>query len=268
MKPMDFTNRWVLITGASSGLGREMARVLAAEHSANLVLVARREDRLQELKSELESAHSISVHTVVADLSNEDEAHRMFDEATVDRPLYGVILNAGVTHFGHWDELDFDAFKQMQAINNTSVVKLIDLALPYLEGRAENGGLMIVASYTGVHPTAYQTYYSATKAFLVCLGGGLHHEMKHRGVSVTTYIPGGIVTEQTAGERFNHLRGWLMPVEKAARSAVKAFRKRHYMHIPGVLYGIGGPLMRVVPQRLFTGILASVYRRSLLRNNG
>lgn len=266
MKPMKLATRWVLVTGASSGLGQEMARILAKEYRANLIVVARREDRLLELKAELEKTSSAQVHCIPADLSQESEVRRVFEEATRDRALYAAVLNAGITHFGHWDELGWEQFKAMQAVNNTAVTLLTSLLLPYLEKRREEGGLMIVASMAGVTPVPYQSFYSATKAFLVHLGASLHHEMKPRGVSVTTFVPGGIVTEMTQGERFNDLRGWLMPVVPCAREGVEALVQRRYVHSPGFVYRWGGAVTKLLPQRLFVSGVAAQYRRSLRRN--
>lgn len=266
MKPLNLSHRWVLVTGASSGLGREMARVLAREHGANLVVVARRKERLQELAAELETQHGVSVRVVVADLSQPDEAQRVFTEATSTCDLYGAILNAGVTHFGNWDELSWADYQIMQATNVTSVVRLTTLLLPYLEQRAEGGALMLVASMAGMMPIPYQTAYSATKAFLVNFGCGLYHEMYSRGISVTTFVPGGIRTEMTDGNRFNDLRGWLMPVERCAREGVQAFRQRAYLHSPGVIYRLGSMVTRLLPQRYFIGRVAAQYKKSLERH--
>jgi uncharacterized protein len=262
-KKMDFAGKWVLVTGASSGLGREMARVLAREHGAHLILVARREDRLMALQDELERDAGIPVLTIAADLANLEEVQRVFDMATQHAPVYAAVLNAGVTHFGHWDECSWDEFAQMQALNNTGVAKLTRLILPYLEQRHEQGGLMLVASMTGVVPTPYQSFYSATKAFTVHLGACLHHEMRPRGVSVTTFVPGGIDTEMTKNERFNSLRGWLMPADRCARAGISAFKRREYVYAPGVVYRWGGKLTRLLPQRLFVASVADQYRRSL-----
>ncbi len=103
MKPLQLKNRWVLITGASSGLGREMARVLARDYGAHLVVVARRQERLHVLASELEKNHGVQVRDIAADLSREGEADRVFVEVTRETNLIGAILNAGVTHSGIWD---------------------------------------------------------------------------------------------------------------------------------------------------------------------
>jgi short-subunit dehydrogenase len=260
---MDFRSRWVLVTGASSGLGHEMARQLAAHHGANLVLVARRQDRLEALKAELESSTGVSVDTVVADLSKLEDVDRVFERATIDRDVYGVVLNAGVTHFGSFRELAFDEFQTMLATNVTSVVRLATRFLPYLEDSKQEGGLLIVSSMAGLTPVPYQTAYSGTKAFLVNFGCGLHHEMRSRNVSVTTFVPGGIQTEMTSGERFQRLGGWLMPVERCAREAIDSFRTRRYIHVPGLTMRFGTLFMRFLPQQFLTARVAAAYRGAL-----
>jgi uncharacterized protein len=266
MKPLDLTSRWILVTGASSGLGRELARVLARDYGANLVVVARRRERLDELANELESKHGVSVRALTADLAQIDQVDRVFEEATQDTPLYGAILNAGITHFGNWDELSWEEYERMHALNVTSVVRMTTKLLPYLEKRRESGALMLVSSMAGLLPTPYQTAYSATKAFLVHYGCGLHHEMWPRGVSVTTFVPGGIRTEMTDGAVFNDLRGWLMPADRCAREAVRAFRDRAYVFSPGIVYRWGSAVTRLLPQRFFVGRVADQYRKSLARN--
>jgi uncharacterized protein len=266
MKPLELKQRWILVTGASSGLGREMARQLAQRHGANLVIVARRKDKLDELAAELEQSQRVSVRVIAADLSREGEAERVFEEATREVALQGAILNAGVTHFGNWDELGWDEFQKMLALNVTSVVRLTTLLMPYFEQRRENGGLLLVSSMAGMMPIPYQSAYSATKAFLVNFGCSLHHEMYPRGVSVTTFVPGGIQTEMTAGQRFNDLRAWLMPVDRCALEAITAFQARAYLHCPGITNRFGSVLSRLLPQRFFIAQVAAQYRRSLERN--
>lgn len=263
---MLFRGRWVLITGASSGLGEAMARELAHKHGANLVIVARRGERLEALRAELEGSAKVSVHVVAADLADIEQVDRAFADATNGRHLYAAILNAGVTHFGNWDELDWNGFLRMQAVNNTSVVRMVSHLLPYLEQQAQQGGVLLVASMAGLTPLAYQAMYSATKAFLVHLGASLHHEMWPRQVSVSTFVPGGIDTEMTSGKRFNALRTWMMPAAECAREGIDALQNRRYVHAPGLLYRWGGKLTRLLPQRFFTGQVAAQYRRSLEHN--
>jgi short-subunit dehydrogenase len=263
MKRMDFEGRWVLVTGASSGLGREMTKVLARDHGANVIPVARRMERLEELKREIESTSSSKVAPIAADLSRIDEVDRVFREATAIAPVYGAILNAGVTHFGEYHELSWSDFENMLATNVTSVVRLTTALVPYLEERRDGGGVMLVSSMAGLTPVPYQTAYSATKAFLVNFGCGLYHETRSRGVSVTTFVPGGIKTEMTSGERFEALGGWLMPADKCAREAVDCFKRRKYLHVPGVFMRAGAVVMGMIPGEFLSGRVAATYKTAL-----
>lgn len=266
MKSMEFENRRVLLTGASSGLGAEMAEQLAKRHRANLVLVARRENRLAELAKRLRE-HGVEVEYIVADLAQRGEAERVFKVATESGPLYAAILNAGTTHFGHYDELSWDDFERMIDLNVRSNVRLTTLLVPYLEQRNEQGGVLLVASLAGRTPVAYQAAYSGSKAFLVNYGCSLHHEMKPRGVTVSVFAPGGIATEMTAGDRFNDLRMWLVPVGPCAREALSGFRRRRYLTVPGVVYRWGSRITRLLPEDFLVGRVAAQYRNSLTRNS-
>jgi len=262
MKPMDFRGRWVLVTGASSGLGQEMARQLAREHGANIVAVARRADRLEALKQELEPA-GVKVLTMTADLSNVDDVDRVCNAVTQGESLYAAVLNAGITHFGDWHELGWDGFSKMLSTNVTGVVRFTTHLLPYLERQGEGGGVMLVSSMAGLAPVPYQAAYSGTKAFLVHYGCSLYHELQGKNVSITTFAPGGIATEMTEGERFNSLRNWLMPVDRCARSGLDGFRQRKYLHVPGVLYKVLAALSNVAPEPFASSRVAAEYRASL-----
>jgi short-subunit dehydrogenase len=262
---MDFRGKWVLVTGASAGLGRKLAELFAHEQKANLVVAARRADRLEELKKELEASAGVKVVPVACDLTKLAEVDRLIDRATNDVPLYAAVLNAGVTHFGDYHELAWEDFERLLATNVTSVVRLATRLLPYLERADHGGGLMIVSSMAGIQPVPYQTAYSATKAFLVHFGCGLWHELSGKNVSITTYAPGGIATDMTAGDRWESLRGWLVPVEDSAREAIHAFKHRRYLCVPGGLYGFGAALLRFLPRRLVTDRVAAQYRKALRR---
>jgi uncharacterized protein len=266
MNPMELRGRWVLVTGASSGLGREMAKILAVRYGAHLLLVARREDRLKELARELEQSAGVKVDLCVADLSKLEDVDRVIEAATTGRELFGAILNAGVTHFGKYSELTWDAFRSMLDTNVTATVRMATALIPALE--RHGGGLMIVSSMAGMHPVPFQTHYSSTKAFLVHFGVGLWHELQGRNVSVTSYLPSGVVSEMTSGERFNALRGWLMPVEQAASEGVEAFRNRKYLHISGFTNRVGSVFARMLPQRFATALVAAQYRNALKKQSG
>lgn len=262
---MNFRGRHVLVTGASSGLGAELARQLARDFGAHLVLVARRVDRLSALAEELRG-FGVEVRIIEADLARLGEVERVFAEITSTVALYAAFLNAGVTHFGHFDELDWARFDQMLELNVRSTSRFLSLLLPYLEARGENGGVQLVASLAGLTPVAYQAAYSGTKAFLVNYGCSLHHEMKPRGVTVSVFAPGGIQTEMTQGERFNDLRSWLVKVEPCARECILGLERRAYVTVPGFVYRWGSLFTRLLPQSFFVGRVAAQYRHSLTRN--
>jgi short-subunit dehydrogenase len=260
---MEFRGRWVLVTGASSGLGEAFARKLAKKYGANIVAVARREERLLALKTELESEAHVEVHVIAADLSKLEEVDRVLALAMAGRQLYGAVLNAGITHFGRHDALPWADFEMMLRTNVVSVVRMTSELIPHLESGERGGGILIVSSMAGMNPVAYQTAYSATKAFLVNYGRGLWHELQGTKVSVTTYAPAGIATAMTAGEKFDTLRGWLAPVDEVARDGIEALRTRRYLAIPGTTNQVGDFLIRVLPRQFFASRVAAVYRKAL-----
>ena len=260
---MDFRGRWVLVTGASAGLGREFARLLAREHGANLVVLARRADRLQELQTELERDAGVRVLPLVADLSSTEDVTRVLREILAGPALYAAILNAAVTHFGSQLELEDARFDAMLSTNVTSVVRFANALVPRILRDQPGGGVMFVASMAGLQPVPYQSAYSGTKAFMIHFACGLWHELRKRPISITTFAPGGIVTEMTAGESFGPLKGWLMPAEECARQGLNAFRKRDYLFISGFENRFGAVLAKLLPRRLVTTLVARTYGRAL-----
>lgn len=263
MQNMNFRGRWVLITGASAGLGREFARQLAHQHGANLILVARRKDRLDELRAELEREAGVQVIPLVADLADPRDCQRALSEVSKGPAIYGLILNAGVTHFGSYEALDLAKFQALLDTNVTSVVAFANALIPRIEREQPGGGVLFVSSMAGLQPIPFQSAYSGSKAFLIHYAAGLWHELRGRQISVTTLAPGGIDTEMTAGESFRPLSAWLMPVERCARLGLGAFRKREYLYIPGWSNRVGASLGRLLPRRWVTSLIARSYRRAL-----
>ncbi|HLM43029.1 MAG TPA: SDR family NAD(P)-dependent oxidoreductase, partial [Myxococcaceae bacterium] len=192
---LELRGRWTLITGASSGLGLELARHIAKEHGGHVVLVARRRERLETLAEELRSRYGVQAACVTADLSRPEDVERLFTEATTGRDIHAVILNAGVTYWGEAMKLGWSDFQAMLDTNVTSLVRLSTLFVPYLIERGTHGGLMFVSSVAGLIPVPYQAAYSGTKAFVTSYGQCLAQELRPKGVSVTVFAPGGISTE-------------------------------------------------------------------------
>lgn len=268
MSKLQFKNKWVLVTGASSGLGEEMARQLAYRHGANLILLARRRDKLEQLKAELEKEAKVNVKVVVADLSNLEDVDRALDEILKDGQLYGAILNAGVTYFGRHSELSWEQFQTMLQTNVVSVVRITNRFVAHFEATGNEGGILIVSSMAALFPVPYQSAYSGSKAFVLSFARALAHEIKNKRFSLSVYAPGGIVTEMTAGENFNDLQGWLMPVKDAAKEGIDAFQKRKGIYVPGLLNRVGGFFMNLMPKGFITGQMSKVYEKSLVKAEG
>lgn len=265
MKKLQLADKWVLVTGASSGLGQEMAKQLARIHRANLIIVARRKDKLDQLKTELESACNIKVKVLVADLSVHTDVEKMIDETLSADNLYGAILNAGVTYFGRHADLPWEQVENIMKTNVNSVVYMTGRLVSYFEQKKAEGGMMLVSSMAAFLPVPYQAVYSATKAFVLAFANALSPEIVNPNLSLTVYAPGGIATEMTEGVKFNDLKGWLMPVNKAAAEGINAFINRKHVHIPGFLNRAGNFLMAFAPKKMITKSMGRVYYKALLK---
>ncbi|WNG19679.1 SDR family NAD(P)-dependent oxidoreductase [Cystobacter fuscus] len=271
-RTIELRSRWTLVTGASSGLGLEMARAIARDHGGNVVLVARRKDRLETLCEELRTRHGVQAAFIVADLSRPEDVERVFAEATRERVLHGAILNAGVTYWGEAMKLDWDAFQALLNTNVTSMVRLSSLLLPHLveqagaQGGARGGaaGLMLISSVAAFIPVPYQAAYSGTKAFILSYGQALAQELRHTGVSVTVFAPGGISTEllENSGlsRRFKAGDLGVMTAAQCATHAVRAFVQRKELSVPGLLNQTLALASRLLPRGLLAQRTAAMYR--------
>lgn len=262
MQKMKLEGRWVVVTGASAGLGREMSIVLARDWGANVIPVARRADRLEALATEIREKYGRECVPIGADLATAHGPERVFEKATNGRDVYGAILNAGVTFSGHAIEQDHDDFERMLATNVSSQVSLSKRFGRYLADRAEGGGIMLVSSLTAMAPFPYQAAYAGTKAFLTTYGRSLAHELRKRGVSVTVFMPGGIATDMLAVSGMGKWKKGdvgIMDVEVCAREAVRGFVGRKEFHVPGFVNQLSAIAMKLAPHGLAVKVIAKIY---------
>lgn len=265
MNDMNFGSKWVLVTGASSGLGMEMACQLAREHKANLILVARRMENLKLLKAELEQREGIRCHVIAADLSVPADVDRVYEEAVSVGDVYGVILNAGVTYFGRHRDMEWSTFQNLLSTNVTSVVRLVSLFVPYLTEKRQQGGIMIVSSVASLLPVPYQAAYAGSKAFVTNFAQSLGQELRGEKVSVTVFAPGGIDTEMTRGSKLRYFENtvFLQDVKSCAHEGLQAMQLRKSLHVPGALNRTQLLLSRFIPRNLSASIARNAYRKAL-----
>jgi uncharacterized protein len=183
-----------LVTGASSGIGLELARLLARD-GFHLALVARRGDRLEALGAELASRHQVACLPIVADLGRPDASAAVMAAlgARADG-LEIVVNNAGFGAFGEIAAMEEGVAAAMIQVNVTALTELTRLALPGLLRRGR-GRIMNVASIAGFAPGPLMAVYHATKAYVVSFSVALAEEVRGTGVSVTAFCPGTTRTE-------------------------------------------------------------------------
>jgi uncharacterized protein len=189
---------WVLITGASSGLGSDFAEQLA-QKGMNLVVVARRESRLKDLANRLEQQYGIQVRIIAGDLADEHCVPQLI-EKTKDLEIGLLVNNAGFSRTGELLHGDIAAERSMYRVNCEAPLML---AMEFGKKMVQRGkgAIIFVSSSVSFVPTPYWTHYAASKAYTLFLGEGLYHELKGKGVDVLALCPGGMKTEfqQRAG---------------------------------------------------------------------
>jgi short-subunit dehydrogenase len=214
----EFKDRYgpvALVTGASSGIGQAFAEILAAM-GLDLVLVARRMDRLEALATRLAEAHGVSALPVQVDLSQPSAAGQMLD-ATAALDVGLVVSNAGFGLKGEHAANDPQAMTEMLMVNCNVPMQLAHGFIPRLRARGK-GGLILVSSIEGLMGCPYSTAYSASKALVNALGEGLWAELQPEGIDVLTLCPGATESEAAAkqGIDIKTLQN-VMPAQEVAR---------------------------------------------------
>jgi uncharacterized protein len=238
-----------VITGASSGIGRELAR-LAARDGYDLIIAARRKDRLTALASELTDIGA-TIQPVVADLAQRAGA-RTVEEAVCGRPVVVLVNNAGVGGHGAFAiERELAADLAMIQLNVATLVELTGLLLPGMVER-RSGGILNVASIAGYLPGPGQAVYNAGKAFVKSFSQALSEETRGTGVRVTALCPGPVATEfaEVAGYSQATSRNPSMSVASASDVAAagwRGLREGKAVVVPGLLTRIGLQTLRVLP---------------------
>jgi hypothetical protein len=263
MAKLNFKDKWILITGASSGLGREMARLLAKQEKAHLVITARRKERLEDLKKEIEASGNTRVEILQADLSNNDDVELVFKKAVEIADIYAVINNAGLSFYNISKESDMDVFEQIIRVNLLAPMRLCLKFISYFQKKGE-GAILNITSATGFAIIPYQSAYSASKHGIQAFTEGLHMEYRGSGITICSFAPGGIVTEMITNiglEKKIELNSpFNMKADVTARKAIKAFKKKKFVVVPGLLNKATVFVIRFLPRWLAAFLAEIIYR--------
>lgn len=250
----------MLITGASSGIGVGFAHAFARE-GAQLILTARRVDRLEALAAELRDRFAVSVLVLPSDLSGPDGVHSLLDRLKeMDMQVDILINNAGFGYQGSFEAAEPSLYEDMMYLNMMALTTLTRALAPAMRQRGY-GGVLNVASMAGVTPIPYFSVYAATKAYVLSLTEALWKEYLNTGVRMVTLCPGPVDTEffEVSGydpAKSAATRG-IQSVREVVDTAMKALRKNQPFVPTSLLLKVLAIFQRFIPRKLSLHILAS-----------
>lgn len=244
---------YTLVTGASKGIGKAIARELAARKH-NLILTARSENLLHELAHEL-SRHNIDVQIIAADLLNENSHEEIFNTCEQRGLAVNFLVNnAGMGNYGKFYKIGLKEHLVTIRLNNEAMVRMAYEFIARTKGKDYRCYLLNTASTASYQPVPKMTVYAATKAFMLFFSQGIRLELRRSNVSVSVLCPGP--TESQFFEPANMEEIWkknsryLMSAEKVARIAIDGTLKRKAVIIPGFFNKAGATLAKHAPPNL------------------
>lgn len=251
--------KWALVTGASAGIGLALAGELAAA-GANLIVTARRKDRLEALAARLQSSRGIKVEVLSADLATPgvpDQIRTFTQAKSLEIEL--LINNAGFGSYGRFHEADLTKQMEMVRVNCTAVVHLTHLYLGEMVAR-RHGDILIVASVAAFQAVPYVSTYAATKAFDLRFAEGIAEEVRRYGVNVCALCPGATSTEfrEVAAQPERTFRG-AETAEKVARTGLRALAAGKSSVISGFKNTMSVEGQRLAPRSLVSRVAANMF---------
>jgi len=255
----NWSGKWALVTGASAGIGIAFAKELAAG-GTNLVLTARRRDRLEELARTLMATYKVSAEVFPADLADSNAPQKIFaftKEKGIEIDL--LINNAGFGQYGEFPSIESQRLLDMVQVNCTAVVHLTRLFLPQMVQR-KRGDILILASTASFQAVPYISTYAATKAFDLLFAEGLAEEMKPYGIRVCALCPGSTQSEFHVVAGQDKFVRKMETAEKVAHTGLKALAAGKSYVISGIGNYLGAHGERLVPRRFVTKIAAGMFK--------
>ncbi len=255
--------KWGLITGASGGIGLDLANLMAHDN-LNLVIVARSQDKLEQLKSELEKAHSIQVKVLVKDLSKSESPQEIYSELDKENISISILVNnAGFGTYGAFHKSDLERELNMIQVNITSLAHLSRLFIGPMVEKGE-GKVLNVASAAAFQPGPWMANYFASKAYVLHFSEALRNELIGTGVTVTCLCPGPTQTKFFENARMNDsgLASRKMDSLKVAKTGYNALKKGKTIVIPGLFYKLLTFSVRTAPRKMVAKITEWMIKNS------
>jgi len=244
------SEKWALITGASSGFGMDFAHELAAQGD-NLVLVARRVEPMQALGAELERAHGVRVKIIGMDLARAGVGAELLSRLDAEGIVVDTLINnAGYGLFGEFVDQPLQRTLDMLQLNMLSLTELTH-AFGGAMARRGSGRILLVASIGGYQATPTYAAYSASKSYVLLFGEALHEELRPRGVSVTVLSPGITATEflKVSGQKATlYQRLVMMRSRPVVRIGLRALARGRASVVPGWLNAVTAWSNRLMPR--------------------
>lgn len=254
-----------LITGASKGIGRELAHLFAKD-GCNLALVARSAKELDSLKVQLEEKYKVTVHTFFKDLSQPESAQALFDELkAVDIDIDYLVNNAGFGDYGSFAETEWDTYEKMISLNVTNLTHLCHLFIRDIKGR-KPGRILNISSTAAFQPGPMMAVYFASKAFVLNFSEAVGHELRKDNITVTTLCPGptstnfGEVSGMNASKLIKNIR--IAKSADVAKLGYKAMMKGKPIVIHGAQNKFAPFVIRFLPRKWVTRVSAKVMDNS------
>lgn len=246
-----YADRWALVTGASSGIGAEFARVLASR-GMHLILVARRREAMEALAADLHTRHGTRCEILPFDLAEATAPARLIDEVNRRGLVLELLVNnAGFGVVSDVESTDPENVQKLIRLNVGALTELTNRVLPGMLQRG-HGAILNVSSVAAFQPVAYMGAYAASKAYVLHFSEALWAEVRDRGVTVTAICPG---VTQTAFFEVAGVPNWLkkhrsQPVDQVVRTALKAVERRRQYAIPGWINYLLSLSVRLAPRSL------------------
>jgi short-subunit dehydrogenase len=253
-----------LVTGASSGIGYELAKLFAKD-GKDVVVIARSQDKLEELKRALESEYGTKVRVLVKDLSDPKAPQEIFSELERQGINVDVLVNnAGFCVYGMFYETNLQQELEMIQVNVISLIHLTKLFLKRMV-ESKSGYILNVASLCAFAPVPLESVYCSGKTGVLHFSEALANELKGSGVSVTCLCPGLAKTlfhERARMEDARVTRRKMMDAATVARTGLSDLKKGKVISIPGLQYGLWPLFARVAPRSLITRIMRAQHERA------